>query len=62
MGRVGRRDSKTKPGTQGRMVERAEAAREKKERAAYSQGAEDPPAAPHDNGWRPPSDVGTEDM
>jgi len=46
--------------TEGR--ERAEAAREKKERAAYSQGAEDPPAAPHDNGWRPPSDVGTEDM
>ena len=45
--------------TEGR--ERAEAAREKG-RAAYSQGAEDPPAAPHDNGWRPPSDVFTEDM
>ena len=45
--------------TEGR--ERAEAAREKG-RAAYSQGAEDPPAAPHDDGWRPPSDVGTEDM
>ena len=45
--------------TEGR--ERAEAAREKG-RAAYSQGAEDPPAAPHDNGWRPPSDVATEDM
>ena len=45
--------------TEGR--ERAEAAREKGW-AAYSQGAEDPPAAPHDDGWRPPSDVGTEDM
>ena len=45
--------------TEGR--ERAEAAREKG-RAAYSQGAEDPPAAPHDDGWRPPSDVFTEDM
>ena len=45
--------------TEGR--ERAEAAREK-ERAAYPQGAEDPSAAPHDNEWRPPSDVVTEDM
>ena len=47
--------------------ERAEAARDEERRAAHSQGAEDPSAAPRDNQWqplewRPPRDVATEDM